>query len=105
MIIRAGRIPASYALERTLPGATRSEPEVNHLEALKILLAAGSPVGVFAATALRDARTVRALIRGEPQQTERNPDGKYRLYRIGDAVSSRNIHAAVYDALRLCKDF
>jgi len=26
----------------------------------------------------------------------------YELYRIGDAQSSRNIHAAVYDALRLC---
>jgi len=28
--------------------------------------------------------------------------GRYRLFRIGDAVTSRNIHAAVYDALRLC---
>jgi len=26
------------------------------------------------------------------------------LYRIGDAVAGRNIHAAIYDALRLCKD-
>ena len=25
-----------------------------------------------------------------------------RLFRIGDAVASRNIHAAVYDAFRLC---
>jgi len=31
----------------------------------------------------------------------RNPEGKFTLYRIGDAVSSRNIHAAIYDALRL----
>jgi NADPH-dependent 2,4-dienoyl-CoA reductase/sulfur reductase-like enzyme len=31
-----------------------------------------------------------------------NEGGKYRLYRIGDAVASRNIHAAIYDALRLC---
>jgi hypothetical protein len=35
----------------------------------------------------------------------RNPDGRFRLFRIGDAVSSRNIHAAIYDALRLAKDF
>jgi len=28
----------------------------------------------------------------------------YQLYAIGDAVSCRNIHAAIYDALRLCKD-
>jgi hypothetical protein len=34
----------------------------------------------------------------------RNPDGAFRLYRIGDAVASRNVHAAIYDALRLCKD-
>ena len=34
----------------------------------------------------------------------RNPDGGFRLFRVGDAVASRNIHAAVYDALRLMKD-
>jgi hypothetical protein len=33
-----------------------------------------------------------------------NPGGRYRLFRIGDAVASRNIHAAVYDAIRLMKD-
>jgi hypothetical protein len=27
-----------------------------------------------------------------------------KLYRVGDAVSGRNIHAALYDSLRLCKD-
>jgi 2,4-dienoyl-CoA reductase-like NADH-dependent reductase (Old Yellow Enzyme family) len=47
----------------------------------------------------------QALIAGRPQTLAGNPEGRYRLYRIGDAVSSRNIHAAVYDALRLCKDF
>jgi hypothetical protein len=41
---------------------------------------------------------------GIPQQLERNADGKFKLFRIGDAVSSRNIHAAIYDALRLVKD-
>jgi N-methyl-L-proline demethylase len=44
------------------------------------------------------------LLAGRPQEVVRNPDGKFRLFRIGDAVSSRNIHAAVYDALRLAKD-
>jgi hypothetical protein len=34
----------------------------------------------------------------------RNPDGAFGLYRIGDAVSARNTHAAIYDALRLVKD-
>ncbi|MCB1716134.1 MAG: N-methylproline demethylase, partial [Candidatus Competibacteraceae bacterium] len=46
----------------------------------------------------------RALIRGQAQAVQRNPQGQYQLYRLGDAVSSRNIHAAIYDALRLCKD-
>jgi 2,4-dienoyl-CoA reductase-like NADH-dependent reductase (Old Yellow Enzyme family)/thioredoxin reductase len=44
-----------------------------------------------------------ALIDGRPQTVIRNPDGAYALYRIGDAVAARNTHAAVYDALRLCK--
>ena len=46
-----------------------------------------------------------ALIANRPQALARNPAGAYALYRIGDAVASRNIHAAVYDALRLAKDF
>ncbi len=41
-----------------------------------------------------------ALIAGTPQPTG---DG-FALYRIGDAVSARNTHAAIYDALRLMKD-
>jgi 2,4-dienoyl-CoA reductase-like NADH-dependent reductase (Old Yellow Enzyme family) len=45
-----------------------------------------------------------ALIANRPQDLVRNPDGGYALYRIGDAVASRNIHAAIYDALRLAKD-
>ena len=32
-------------------------------------------------------------------------DGKFALFRIGDGVSMHNIHGAIYDALRLCKDF
>ncbi|GJL81124.1 MAG: N-methylproline demethylase [marine bacterium B5-7] len=47
---------------------------------------------------------IDALLAGKEQSLVRNHDGKYRLYRIGDAVASRNIHAAIYDALRLVKD-
>lgn len=32
-------------------------------------------------------------------------EGAFSLYRVGDAVSSRNIHAAIYDSLRLCLAF
>ncbi len=46
-----------------------------------------------------------ALVAGRVQDMVRNPDGKFRLFRIGDAVASRNIHAAVYDGLRYAKDF
>jgi 2,4-dienoyl-CoA reductase-like NADH-dependent reductase (Old Yellow Enzyme family)/thioredoxin reductase len=46
----------------------------------------------------------RALRDGLPQAEALNPHGRFQLYRIGDAVASRNVHAAVYDALRLCKD-
>ena len=45
-----------------------------------------------------------ALIAGRPQAVATNPDGHFQLFRVGDAVSSRNIHAAIYDSLRLCKD-
>lgn len=44
----------------------------------------------------------RALLAHEAQTVIRNEAGRYQLFRIGDAVTSRNIHAAVYDALRLC---
>ncbi|MDN5895800.1 MAG: NADH:flavin oxidoreductase [Nocardioides sp.] len=43
-----------------------------------------------------------ALLEGRPQEVRTNPTGTYQLFRIGDAVCSRNIHAATYDALRLC---
>ncbi|MEZ5537967.1 MAG: NADH:flavin oxidoreductase [Thiolinea sp.] len=45
-----------------------------------------------------------ALIAGRPQALRGNPDGRFQLFRIGDAVSARNTHAAIYDALRLVKD-
>ncbi|MGD9714820.1 MAG: FAD-dependent oxidoreductase, partial [Thermomicrobiales bacterium] len=45
-----------------------------------------------------------ALLRGVPQTGSVNPDGTYMLFRVGDAVASRNVHAAIYDSLRLCKD-
>jgi 2,4-dienoyl-CoA reductase-like NADH-dependent reductase (Old Yellow Enzyme family)/thioredoxin reductase len=44
------------------------------------------------------------LIAGNVQQVVTNPQGRFQLFRIGDAVSSRNTHAAIYDALRLVKD-
>ena len=60
----------------------------------------------------------RALLAGEPQPAaaegghggerggaadSEGGGGGFRLFRIGDAVSSRNIYAAVLDAFRLCR--
>ncbi|MFV1852196.1 MAG: FAD-dependent oxidoreductase [Thalassospira sp.] len=43
------------------------------------------------------------LLGGQAQSVVRNPEGSFQLFRIGDAVSARNTHAAIYDALRLVK--
>lgn len=45
-----------------------------------------------------------ALATGGSQERLINPEGRFRLYRIGDAVAARNTHAAIYDALRLVRD-
>ena len=46
---------------------------------------------------------IDALISGRPQP--RAGGAGFELYRIGDAVSSRSIHAAMLDAYRLCCRF
>lgn len=50
------------------------------------------------------AMDYEAFIAGKPQSLNDNPTAKFQLFRIGDAVSARNTHAAIYDALRLMKD-
>jgi 2,4-dienoyl-CoA reductase-like NADH-dependent reductase (Old Yellow Enzyme family)/thioredoxin reductase len=44
---------------------------------------------------------LEAFSRADPQTLISNPNGRYRLIRIGDAVASRNIHAAIFDARRV----
>ncbi|KJZ18683.1 N-methyl-L-proline N-demethylase HpbA [Loktanella sp. S4079] len=51
----------------------------------------------------RGAVDYEALVNGQTQSVDYNPDGAYRVFRIGDAVSARNTHAAIYDALRLTR--
>ncbi len=43
-------------------------------------------------------------LNGPRRESLANAKGTFELYRIGDAVAARNIHAAIYDALRLLKD-
>ena len=47
---------------------------------------------------------LRALAAARPQAIEVNGQGRYVLNRLGDAWACRNIHAAMLDAMRLCKD-
>lgn len=42
-----------------------------------------------------------ALLRGDPQPDHDDSTDGYALYRVGDAVTSRNVHAAILDSLRL----
>jgi NADPH-dependent 2,4-dienoyl-CoA reductase/sulfur reductase-like enzyme len=45
---------------------------------------------------------IDAFISGKRQPKNNNLEKKFELYCIGDAVTSRNIHMAIYDAFRLC---
>ncbi|MGE0212859.1 MAG: FAD-dependent oxidoreductase [Parvibaculaceae bacterium] len=51
----------------------------------------------------RGAVDLKVLAEGGPQTDNRNPEGRFSLFRIGDAWAARNIHAAVLDANRLCR--
>jgi 2,4-dienoyl-CoA reductase-like NADH-dependent reductase (Old Yellow Enzyme family) len=43
-----------------------------------------------------------ALLGGKPQPRDARPQAPFELHRVGDAVASRNVHAAVLDSFRLC---
>jgi pyruvate/2-oxoglutarate dehydrogenase complex dihydrolipoamide dehydrogenase (E3) component len=70
-------------------------------------------LGTLPRTAVYDALRARsrnlgevdsaALIEGRPQEVRTNPHGAFDLYRIGDALVGRNVHAAIYDAARFAK--
>lgn len=47
---------------------------------------------------------VETLFDIKPQPILSQPGEGMILWRLGDCVSQRNVHAAIYDALRLCKD-
>jgi hypothetical protein len=44
------------------------------------------------------------LLAGRPQTSKGERGDGYDLFRVGDAVSSRDIHCAILDSRRLCKD-
>ncbi|MBL8700678.1 MAG: NADH:flavin oxidoreductase [Alphaproteobacteria bacterium] len=59
--------------------------------------------------ALRDGSSnagvtdIDALLALQAQPRAHNPGGHYELHRVGDAVASRNVHAAILDSMRLCR--
>jgi 2,4-dienoyl-CoA reductase-like NADH-dependent reductase (Old Yellow Enzyme family)/pyruvate/2-oxoglutarate dehydrogenase complex dihydrolipoamide dehydrogenase (E3) component len=53
------------------------------------------------AAANRGVTDIDALIKTRPQPFSANANGVYLLYRVGDAVSSRSVHAAMLDAFRI----
>jgi dimethylglycine catabolism A len=48
---------------------------------------------------------LEAFHKGRPWSIRNNERGAFVVVRVGDAVASRNIHAAIYDSLRFCKEF
>lgn len=55
----------------------------------------------------RGQTDVAALFASEAQPSLSEDLGgeRFLLFRVGDCISQHNIHGAIYDALRLCKDF
>jgi hypothetical protein len=45
---------------------------------------------------------LEALLALAPQPRTLRPDAAFELHRVGDAVASRNVHAAMLDSFRLC---
>ncbi|MEU5836639.1 NADH:flavin oxidoreductase [Streptomyces diacarni] len=84
---------AARQIERTVEHVVVEHGTLPHTDLYRELLPASSNLGRVGH---------RELLAGEPQHDVANPEGHYQLFRIGDAVTSRNIHAAVLDALRLC---
>jgi hypothetical protein len=47
---------------------------------------------------------IDSLLAGQPQNPPDERGEGFELFRVGDAVSSRDIHCAILDSRRLCKD-
>ena len=98
--------PKGNALEAELRNVYSGETSVRIADQVVVEHGTVPAVELFdelAAQSVNRGRTdVDALARGAPQPL--GPPGAFSLFRVGDAVTSRNIHAALYDSLRICKD-
>ena len=93
------RLRVTFAIELT------GESEVRHTDQLVVEHGTMPADEVFHALTNRAANAgladFDAIYDGKPQPT---PDREgYQLFRIGDVLASRNIHAAIVDAYRLCR--
>jgi 2,4-dienoyl-CoA reductase-like NADH-dependent reductase (Old Yellow Enzyme family) len=98
--------PAGNALVATFRHQLTGEEM--ELTAAQVIVEAGTlPVDeVFdelcAASCNGGITDIERLVAGLPQQDAPPAAGAFALHRIGDAVTSRGVHAAIYDAARLC---
>ena len=110
------RVTTDHALTRVRPSGNRLVATFRHeltgaeleLTTSQVVIAHGTvPVddvfNALRARSINDGVTdIDALLERRPQSPERPANGAFELHRIGDAVTSRNVHGAMYDALRLC---
>lgn len=84
---------ADHAVERVVDHVVVEQGTMPNDELYFALLPGSTNLGEVDQQALLDLRQ---------QEINRNDTGGYQLFRIGDAVNSRNVHAAIFDAFRLC---
>jgi 2,4-dienoyl-CoA reductase-like NADH-dependent reductase (Old Yellow Enzyme family) len=46
---------------------------------------------------------IDCLVNLQSQPSTANPDGEFMLFRVGDALAGRDIHAAILDSNRICR--
>ncbi len=115
-LARRGLLPMSeFELVELCRAAAGIDARLRHeltgeeciLNADQVVVERGTQPFVEVFDSLRDAAVNRgvtdidALVDGKPQPGLDAGEG-YALFRIGDAASSRNLAAAMFDALRLC---
>ena len=98
--------PKDNALEATLRNVYSGETTLRTVDQVVVEHGTVPAAELFHALQTQSGNRGRtdldALARGGTQPLA--PAGTFSLFRVGDAVASRNIHAALYDSLRICKD-
>jgi hypothetical protein len=81
------------------------EMEADHVVVERGMLAVDDLFEAARMYSVNDGYTdLEAFATGKPQpEAQEGEEGQFRLYRIGDASASRDIHTAIYDAYRLCQ--